>query len=109
MRSPVEITKKAIAEIRHILQKKNIPAGYGLRMSIKGGRGCAGINYALGFDKPRENDETFQIDGIEIHIRKSEMMFLIGKKVDFYEGPDARGFMFTDTGKDHEDISTVAR
>ena len=99
MSLPVEITKKALVEIKNILEKKNIPKEYGLRMSIKGGNGCAGVKYTLGFDTQKENDKSFFIEGIVIHIKKSEMMFLIGKSVDFYEGADARGFVFTETAK----------
>jgi iron-sulfur cluster assembly protein len=29
-------------------------------------------------------------------VDKKHIMFLIGKQVDFYEGADARGFMFVD-------------
>jgi iron-sulfur cluster assembly protein len=107
MEKPVEITNRAAEEIKHILEKKNIPEGYGLRVGIKGGRGCAGVNYSLGFDKPREKDVTYDIDGIPVYIQKGEVMFLIGKQVDFYDGSDARGFVFTDPSS--EESSTDAR
>ena len=43
MENPVEITEKAMKEICLILDKKGIPKGYGLRIGVKGGTGCAGI------------------------------------------------------------------
>jgi len=97
MSSPVEITKKAIEEIKNILKKKNISQDYGLRMSIKGGNGCAGMNYTLGFDKQKENDESFVVEGIEVYIQKSVMMYIIGKSLDLYEGTEARGFIFIES------------
>ncbi len=96
MTIPVQITEKAITEIRFILKKKGIPKGYGLRMSVVGSRGCAGINYSLGFDKEKDGDVVFHIQDITIYIQKREMMFLIGKTVDYYEGSDAKGFLFTE-------------
>ena len=50
--NPVTLTEKAIEEIKHIMASKNIPKGYGLRIGVKGGVGCAGLGYLLGFDKP---------------------------------------------------------
>lgn len=100
MDQPVRITEKAVQEIKAILEKKKVPFGYGLRMSVKGRHGCAGVNYALGFDKKKENDQTFIQEELEIHIQKGELMYLIGKTVDFYEGADARGFVFTDSPED---------
>lgn len=97
MNVPVEITEKARKEIRHIMQNKNIPEGYGLRVGVKGG-GC-GVSFVLGFDKEKENDQKYLVEDIPVFIQKRELMFLIGKEVDFYEGADARGFVFTSPEK----------
>lgn len=96
MENAVEITPAALREIQQIIQNKNIPSDYSLRITIKGGRGCAGVNYTLGFDKPSETDLIYQIGQLRVIVRKAELMFLMGKKVDFYEGSDARGFLFVD-------------
>ncbi len=91
---PVKLTEKAIAEVKNIMQNKKVPEGYGLRIGVKGGMGCAGVGYMLGFDKPKEGDITYQIETIDVHIEKKQTMYLIGLEVDFYEGSDARGFTF---------------
>lgn len=91
---PVKLTEKAIAEVRNIMENKSIPDGYGLRIGVKGGMGCAGLGYMLGFDKPKEGDINYSIEGIPVHIEKRQTMYLIGLQVDFYEGSDARGFTF---------------
>ncbi len=93
---PVQISKRAIQEIKQILEKKNIPDEYSLRLGVKGGAGCFGINYVLGFDKEREGDEQYKIDGVRVLIEKKQMMYLAGKRVSFYEGADAKGFVFED-------------
>ncbi|MDN5203439.1 iron-sulfur cluster assembly accessory protein [Fulvivirgaceae bacterium BMA10] len=92
--TPVTITDKAVKEIKEIIRHKNIPAEYGLRIGIKGGVGCAGVSFLLGFDKKKETDDEFEIDGITVYLEKKHFMYLIGMQVDFYEGADARGFSF---------------
>lgn len=100
---PITITEKAREEIRHIMAHKNIPEGYSLRVGVKGG-GCGGMSYALGFDKEKEGDQSFELAGIPVLIEKRHMMFLMGMQVDFYEGNDARGFTFVnpDIPKRHD-------
>lgn len=98
---PVGLTARAAEEVRKIMLTKNIPAGYGLRVGIKGG-GCGGVGLMIGFDKEKLTDITYSIEGIPIHIDKKHTMYLIGKEVDFYEGGDARGFMFADQEKSVE-------
>jgi len=91
---PVTLSKKAAEEVRKIMQTKNIPSGYGLRVGIRGGHGCGGAQLILGFDKRKETDEVYEADGIPLYIEKKHILYVIGKKVDFYEGADARGFVF---------------
>ena len=90
---PIEITPKAQTEIKNIMANKNIPKDYFLRVGVKGG-GCGGMAYALGFDKPKEDDQRFEIEGIPVLIEKRHVMFLMGMQVDFYDGNDTRGFTF---------------
>ena len=92
MEPPVEITAKALIEIKDILKNKGIPKGYGLRIGVKGA-GC-GVAFKLGFDKKKETDEEYFVDDVQVLIQKKEMMFLVGKKIEFYEESDARGFLF---------------
>ena len=93
---PVNLTVKAAGEVRKIMQTKNIPAGYGLRLGVRGGGGCSGFSLIIGFDRKKDSDLSYTIEGIPVYIDKKHTMYLIGKEVDFYEGADARGFMFVD-------------
>lgn len=92
---PVGLTARAAEEVRKIMLTKNIPVEYGLRVGIRGG-GCGGVGLIIGFDKPKPSDITYLVEGITLHVDKKHTMYLIGKEVDFYEGADARGFMFAD-------------
>jgi iron-sulfur cluster assembly protein len=95
MIEPVTLTDKAIAEVKHIMEHKNIPEGYGLRIGVKGGSGCGGMGFMLGFDKSKEGDISYEIEGVIVHVEKRQTMYLIGLEVDFLENADARGFTFT--------------
>jgi iron-sulfur cluster assembly protein len=92
---PVTISPRAIEEVRKIMQTKNIPDGYGLRIGIRGG-GCSGVSLMIGFDKKKESDLAYFVEDIPVYVDKKHTMYIIGKQVDFYEGADARGFMFVD-------------
>ena len=91
---PVTLSATAVEEVKKIMQTKNIPPGYGLRVGVRGG-GC-GATLIIGFDKQKPTDHTYQINDIPVYIDKRHTMYLIGKEVDFYEGADERGFVFVD-------------
>jgi Iron-sulfur cluster assembly accessory protein len=91
--TPIQISPNAAREIRKIINKKNIPDGYGLRVGVKGG-GCSGMSYVLGFDKEREKDKVFNLDGITVYMDKRHGLYLIGTTINYHDGLDARGFTF---------------
>ncbi|MEO5976235.1 MAG: iron-sulfur cluster biosynthesis family protein [Chryseolinea sp.] len=91
---PVTISTRAAEEIRKIMQTKNIPADYGLRVGVKGG-GC-GVSLLIGFDKQKDSDTAYMIGDIPVFVDKKHTMYIIGKEVDFFESEETRGFLFTD-------------
>jgi iron-sulfur cluster assembly protein len=93
---PVGITSRAAEEVKKIMKTKNIPTGYGLRIGIRGGHGCGGATLIIGFDKKKSSDLEFRIEDVDVYVDKKHTMYVIGKEVDFYEGADARGFLFKD-------------
>lgn len=92
MEPPIDISDRALEEVKNILKNKGIPEGYGLRIATKG-MGC-GVGFKLGFDKKKDADDEYNLDGVQILIQKREMMFLVGKKIEFYDETDGRGFVF---------------
>lgn len=100
---PIGLTKRAAEEVLKIMETKNIPADYGLRLGIRGG-GCGGVSLIIGFDKQKATDLVYQDEGIEVLIDKKHTMYLIGKQVDFYEGADAKGFMFVDQTPSEKEV-----
>ncbi len=93
---PIGLTTRAAEEVKKIMQTKGIPVEYGLRLGIRGG-GCGGVALIIGFDKQKISDLSYSVEGIQVYVDKKHTMYLIGKEVDFYEGADAKGFMFKDT------------
>lgn len=102
---PVTISPRAAEEIRKIMLTKNIPADYGLRVGIKGG-GCGGASLLLGFDKQKESDQAYEVDGIPVYVDKKHTLYVIGKQIDFLENADARGFMFIDPATEKADTAS---
>src|SRR5690606_24922244 len=96
---PVSISTRAAIEIRAIMQNKGIPSDYGVRIGIRGG-GCGGATPMLGFDRKHTHDVMYIIQDIPVYIDKRHTLYLIGKEVDFYDGADARGFVFVDKNPD---------
>jgi iron-sulfur cluster assembly protein len=90
--NPINITDKAIAEIKSIIQNKFISDDYGLRVGLKGA-GC-GATYLLGFDLPTKADDVFQVENINVVIDRKHLMYLVGIKIDFEAGDSAEGFTF---------------
>ena len=90
---PITISERAAVEIKKIMTTKNVPPDYGLRVGVRGG-GC-GVTLIIGLDKRKSTDLAYTVDGIPVYIDKKHTMYLIGKEVDFYDGEDARGFLFT--------------
>ncbi|MCY7360809.1 MAG: iron-sulfur cluster assembly accessory protein [Ignavibacteria bacterium] len=91
---PLTLTEGALKEVKSIISSKELSEEYGLRVGVEGG-GCSGMSYVLGFDKRKETDEQFEIDGIKIFMNKSHGLYLIGMQVDFQDGLSARGFTFS--------------
>jgi iron-sulfur cluster assembly protein len=91
---PITITTKAAQEISYIMQHKNIPEGYGLRVLVQGGGGCGGASFRLGFDKQKDGDLSYSYQNIPIFYEKRQMLFLIGLEIDFEERQTEKGFVF---------------
>jgi iron-sulfur cluster assembly accessory protein len=90
--APVSFTETAITEIKRLytLQQE----GYYLRVGAKGG-GCSGLTYVLDFDTRKENDDLFEINGIECIMDKNHALYLLGMEIHWDNGLNNRGFTFT--------------
>lgn len=92
--TPVRLTEGAVREIKRLMEQPAFDTSQQLRLGVKGG-GCSGMTYVLGFDHLKENDMTFQIEGIPCIMEKSHQLYLLGMEVDWEEGLNNRGFTFS--------------
>jgi len=91
--TPVTLTAGAINEVRRLMNEEGFDKNQFLRVGVKGG-GCSGMTYVLGFDTKQENDDTFEIDGVNCIINPAHSIYLMGMEVDWEGGLNSRGFTF---------------
>ena len=90
----ITLTEKAAVRVSKVKSENNIPAGHGLRLSVKGGW-CSGLSYVLGFDeKPNEKDRVFTIRGVTVFVDPKSLFYLSGTVLDFSDGLNGKGFVF---------------
>lgn len=90
---PVRFSEKAVQEISCIIQRKNIPPDYGVRIGASGS-GCSGVRFILGFDSDKPGDAVYEVNGFKVLIDKKQFLFLAGMKIDFLDSDTERGFVF---------------
>lgn len=90
---PIKLTDSAKEQLLRIRKDQNVPKDHGLRVGVKGG-GCSGFSYILGFDLPKEKDETYEISGMNVLMEKAHALYLVGIEIDWHEGLNNRGFVF---------------
>jgi iron-sulfur cluster assembly protein len=87
----ITLTDKAAGKIRELLSDQQDPDGQALRVAVRGG-GCSGFQYALAFDKVKDDDHVFEDHGVSVIVDKTSMQFVFGSEVDFVEGLQGAGF-----------------
>ncbi|MEO8582351.1 MAG: iron-sulfur cluster assembly accessory protein [Flavitalea sp.] len=92
--APVNFTSNAIDEIKRLMNEEGFDQSQHLRVGVKGG-GCSGLTYVLGFDKWEDNDENYEVEGVEFIMNKSHGIYLMGMEIDWHGGLNSRGFTFT--------------
>lgn len=90
--TPVTFTASAINELKKVIAADN--SSRYLRVGAKGG-GCSGLSYVLEMDERRENDELFEIEGIQCIMDKNHELYLFGMEINWDNGLNNRGFTFT--------------
>jgi len=93
VKSPVTLTSSALTEIRRLMQEPGFDVSQYLRIGVKGG-GCSGMSYLLGFDAKEADDEVYEMDGVQVIVKKPHGIYLLGMEVDYENGLNARGFTF---------------
>lgn len=88
---PIQFSKSAIVELKR-LANEHAESSL-LRVGVKGG-GCSGMTYILEHDTQKENDELFEIEGLQFIMDKAHEMYLHGMTIEYEGGLNSRGFTF---------------
>ena len=92
---PVSKTDKAITAIKEIMNSKEIPDGYGLRIGLENmGASCGSTQYVLGFDQKGDSDLAYEIDEVLVFIKKVEVLHVTGLTLDHISEGEISGFSF---------------
>jgi iron-sulfur cluster assembly accessory protein len=87
----IALTDKAADKIKELLGGQEDGADQVLRVAVRGG-GCSGFQYALAFDKQRDDDNVFENKGVAVVVDKVSMQFVFGSEVDYVDGLQGAGF-----------------
>lgn len=93
--APIQITDRALEQIRTIAENAGVDlSGNMLRVAVVPG-GCSGLTYDLGWDTTeQEGDRVAEIAGIRVVLDKRSAAYLDGTELDFSDGLDGEGFHF---------------
>ncbi len=90
----IQITDKAAAQVKKIMEENKIESNFGLRVGVKGG-GCSGLTYQLGFDgEQKDGDTIIEKNGIKLFVDGKSLFYLTGTILDFSDGLNGKGFIF---------------
>ena len=87
----IALTDKAAEKIGELLGSQQDAEDQALRVAVRGG-GCSGFQYALAFDRAKDDDHVFEVDGVAVIVDKVSMQFVFGSEVDYVEGLQGAGF-----------------
>jgi iron-sulfur cluster assembly protein len=87
----ITLSDKAVAKIGELLGGQDDAESQALRVAVRGG-GCSGFQYALAFDRAKDDDHVFEVDGVAVVVDKVSMQFVFGSEVDYVEGLQGAGF-----------------
>ncbi|QSX34863.1 iron-sulfur cluster assembly protein IscA [Shewanella avicenniae] len=88
----ISMTPAAADRVKSFLDNRG--KGIGLRLGLKTS-GCSGMAYILEFvDELNEDDEVFDINGVNIIIDAKSLIYLDGIELDFVKEGLNEGFQF---------------
>ena len=90
----LEITDVARDKLKEVLSKNS---GKYLRIAIEAGWG--GPRLGLALDELKENEETIQVNGIDLLISDEVKSYSDGNKIDYIQSMDGEGFVIGKPGQ----------
>ena len=95
----IQVTENAKKQALRLMEDEG-KEGYFIRVGVQGG-GCSGLMYQLTFDnEQKEDDKSFEDNGIKVVVDKKSFLYLIGMTLDFSGGLNGKGFVFQNPNAD---------
>lgn len=95
----IKVTESARKEALRLMEELDLPNSF-IRVGVQGG-GCSGLMYELDFDNvKREDDITFEDNGVTVVVDKKSELYLQGTVLDFTGGIRGKGFFFSNPNAD---------
>lgn len=89
----VQVTDKAVDQIKNIFSSEQKGENFGLRLSVVGG-GCSGLTYKMDFDEAKEKDNILDFNGVKVLVDLKSSIYLKGITLDYKDGLNGKGFVF---------------
>jgi iron-sulfur cluster assembly protein len=87
----IAITDNAATKVRELLEDSG-KTDHALRIFVRG-MSCSGPAYGMALDnEPREDDSTFEFNGVKILVDPLSAQYVEGAEVDYVDGLMGRGF-----------------
>ena len=98
--SLINLTPKAIAHVKSLLERQGKPDAY-LRVAAIGG-GCSGFSYKLDIaDEATAQDRTLEFDGLKVLLDMKSSLLLAGLELDYNYDLMNAGFTFKNPNAAH--------
>ena len=89
----INLDKKAIKEIKYLLNLKKLDSNFGVRVGVRGG-GCSGYSYNLEFSRKVKGDVEMEQEGIKLFTDPKSVLYLNGTTLTYTDGLQGKGFNF---------------
>lgn len=90
----ISLTPSAVEHLKSLIAEKNADSDTGLRLRVEKG-GCAGMQYVMGLDQPKDEDVVQSDDGVSIIIDQESLGYLRGCQIDYVDSLSDAGFKLT--------------
>jgi iron-sulfur cluster assembly protein len=88
---PISLTPSAVQRVRRLLDERNLQ-GHALRVFVSGG-GCSGMQYGMALEgNPRETDQRYAFEGVDVVVDPMSMTYLAGCTIDYVDEIMGGGF-----------------
>ena len=87
----ITLTPPAVQRVRRLLEERNLH-DHALRVFVSGG-GCSGMQYGMALEgNPRESDQRFAFEGVDVIVDPMSMTYLAGCTIDYVDDVMGGGF-----------------